>query len=520
MTINYDQLNDSAWLKDQYLIKKLSTLKIANLCNCSPALVSKKLKFFGIKTRSTSESMKLISKEISENNIKNWKTIKYRNKVTSSIRTTYENEELKQRTKKFSTEYWKNPKSKSKASKHSKKQWKNEEYKKKVINSQKLNWTDKEKQKQSDKTKLLWEQEAYKLNQKQGMAKYFLDPMTQELISARSKKLWKTPKYREKQIEISKQLWKNPKYRAKHATSRVNTCAQSILDTTVISILKRLGYDAKPVSLGPWTFDALVKLDSEKDLLIECQGDYWHSRNERIIRDAQKRTYYDKYLSEQYDLLILWEHEFYSIGRIADILRAATNTTEEINVSFAIKDLEIKLVETNVAIKFLQKYHYMMKHRSGIHYGAYLKDKLVAICSFSSITRKSSATKLKLKPNELIELSRLCIDPSFRKKNLASKLISKSIKNIKKSYPNLKSIITFADTTLGHTGTVYKASNFKYDGDVKPTYWYIDQNGYHRHKKTVWDQAKRLGKKEKTYADECGLIRIDGKKLLRFVFWL
>jgi len=89
--------------------------------------------------------------------------------------------------------------------------------------------------------------------------------------------------------------------------------------------------------------------------------------------------------------------------------------------------------------------------------------------------------------NKVRELSRLCIHPSYHRKNFASWLISRAIKSI-----DADLIIAYADTTVGHSGTVYKAANFKFHHEVPPDYWYVDQDGYVMHKKTLYEIDYRI----------------------------
>tara|TARA_R100001244_G_scaffold25113_3_gene25494 strand:- start:589 stop:2043 length:1455 start_codon:yes stop_codon:yes gene_type:complete len=432
------------------------------------------------------------------------------------VKKRFETQESREELSKKIKEYYEDPAARKKASANSKKLWQNsdyratqiastqqswqdEAYKNKVTEGVKKSWTDERKRKQSDITKKLWEDVDYQLKRDAGMRKSY------------------TP-YRRKQLSLqSKKLWQNPKYRSKLASSMVGVTT-SVLDNTIISLAKRLGYEAEPIAIGPWTFDALIEHNNKK-LLVECQGDYYHNKPERMIRDKQKRTYYDNHLSDQYDLLIIWEHEFYCIGRISDLLK--NQFYEKVKpVCFNLRDLVIEIVDHNIAKKFYNQFHYLKKYRSGpLNIAAKLDGAIVAVISFSSPTRKESQTRLGLENGELLELVRMCVNPQFQNKNLLSFLLSKTVKTIR-SNTKVKAIITFADTTLGHTGAAYKASNFKFDGEAKPTYWYIDQNGYYRHKKTVWDQANRLGKKEIEYANYCKLTKVKGKKLLRFIYRL
>jgi hypothetical protein len=74
--------------------------------------------------------------------------------------------------------------------------------------------------------------------------------------------------------------------------------------------------------------------------------------------------------------------------------------------------------------------------------------------------------------------------------------LSKCIKRIS----DVPRIIAYADTTVGHTGAVYKASNFKFSHDVKPDYWYVDKDGYVMHKRTLYGRASKMSMTEKDFA--------------------
>jgi len=84
-------------------------------------------------------------------------------------------------------------------------------------------------------------------------------------------------------------------------------------------------------------------------------------------------------------------------------------------------------------------------------------------------------------------------------------------------FPKANTLLTFADTTSGHIGTIYKAAGWKFDGEVKPSYWYIDGGGAWYHKKSIWDIATKNSMSEYDYAASRGLMKISGGKQLRFL---
>lgn len=69
---------------------------------------------------------------------------------------------------------------------------------------------------------------------------------------------------------------------------------------------------------------------------------------------------------------------------------------------------------------------------------------------------------------------------------------------LQKVHPEVKHLISYADTSAGNTGTIYTAANYKQIGKVKADF-YILENGervhpvtiWHRHKTQKWDFLKK-----------------------------
>jgi hypothetical protein len=66
-----------------------------------------------------------------------------------------------------------------------------------------------------------------------------------------------------------------------------------------------------------------------------------------------------------------------------------------------------------------------------------------------------------------MELTRLALSDELPK-NSESRVIAISLRLLRKLRPSLRGIITYADTAYGHTGIIYQASNFKYQGLTAP----------------------------------------------------
>lgn len=91
--------------------------------------------------------------------------------------------------------------------------------------------------------------------------------------------------------------------------------------------------------------------------------------------------------------------------------------------------------------------------------------------------------------NKVIELRRLvCVDDT--PKNAESFFVGGCIRWLKK-HTDYETVISYADPNHGHQGTIYKASNFKYEGLTSPCV-VIDHDG-----KTYHDRALRTKYKGK-----------------------
>jgi hypothetical protein len=64
---------------------------------------------------------------------------------------------------------------------------------------------------------------------------------------------------------------------------------------------------------------------------------------------------------------------------------------------------------------------------------------------------------------ETWELARLWIDDSVPQ-NGETYLIGRAVRYIKRNHPTVKVLVSYADPSAGHVGTIYKAANWKADG--------------------------------------------------------
>lgn len=405
---------------------------------------------------------------------------------------------------------------KMKLSVANKKKWENDEYREKISSltrqRNKKNWSCNDFRN--------------KITQLMNSTEY------KELLSLKSKEAWNNPNYRSRIISylnseefsfLIKKLWGDPVFANRMAELRLKQPRVSSIQTVLYSMLDDLGvkyfreYPDRPadpeVRIGPYTFDCVIPREGKPSLLIECQGDYWHSLEKAVRLDKQKASYISNNFRGQYELKYLWEHEFDCKERVVDSLKYWLGIVSLDVVDYDFGDVVIRPSPASDYRLLLSKYHYLANAgRGGVAIGAYHQDVLIAVSVFSPPIRQNVDLK-GFDVSQVRELSRLCIHPRYRKKNLGSWFISRAVEQL----DNVKMIISYCDSTFNHDGTVYKASNFILDGTVPADYWYVDLSGWVMHKKSLYNRAVKNKLGEADYASRHGYKKVFGCEKLRFV---
>jgi len=439
------------------------------------------------------------------------------------MKCSLDNQETKNKKSQISRQMWQDQSIRNKIIKSidynkikekSKERWQNEGYKNKIIKS-----IEENKPNLSKLMKTKWANQEYRSE----MMELYSTNEWKEERSKIATDAWKNQDYRDRVIENGKKTRSTKEYKEKAAKIRVNQPKVSSIQTILYSILDDLKivyyreYPDKPadfeVTIGPYNFDCVIPLNDRK-LLIECQGDYWHGLDKGISNDKAKATYIERYHPDC-EIKYLWEHEFACKDKIIELVKYWVGITKLELVEFNFGQLQIKECPASDYKLLLSKYHYLanagrggMSHGS---FGAYLGDELIAVCVFSPLIRQNIPHDY----NSTRELSRLCIHPRYQKKNFASWFVSRCIKMLDSKY---KTIISYCDTTFNHDGATYKACNFKLDSKSAPDYWYVSEDKWVMHKKTLYNHASKMGMTELEYATKNKYKKIYGKEKLKFIF--
>ena len=115
-------------------------------------------------------------------------------------------------------------------------------------------------------------------------------------------------------------------------------------------------------------------------------------------------------------------------------------------------------------------------------FALYHKERVIGAMIFGRMAMHNQWKRFAEIEDDVIELRRLaCINDT--PKNTESFFIAGAIKWIKKN-TNIKVIVSYADAEYGHTGTIYRASNFECLG-IRPGARVIMLNGKKYHDKAI-----------------------------------
>ena len=527
--IDWEQTKSEYNYDDNYTLQKTDNIIITCACGNSKVMLWRSVRKYSAACRScTSKAL--------------WEDQEYRNKLDTVMhsdgykethRAACTTKEHKARLAESSTASWNNPGYRTRMtakihefvkteqylerqSKQSKRKWKSEEYREKQHKSAQCKNTLEFREHISDIVKEHWTKERREAVSKI-VQELWLDDDYRGKTSTASKRAMESQEVREAIAGKMVKLWADSEYKERMTIIRANMPRISSIQLQLYKYLDDLNIEfhreGTNTAIGYYAFDCLVpkQCNMAKHLLIECQGDYWHSSQDAQRRDRSKFTYIDKYFPE-YEIVYVWEHEFYTKDRVLDRLKLKLGVDVEI-VSFDFEDVQIREVSSRDVKEFLDAYHYIGKGRGGKCLGAFLDNNLIACVVFSSPLRQNTAGQFDLIDGEVRELSRLCIHPSYHKKNFASWFIARSIKLL----ADCRLVVAYADRTVGHTGTIYKASGFGLHHTVPADYWYIDKDGYVMHKRTLYGKARQMKMVESEYASNYGYIKKWGGDKLCFI---
>jgi hypothetical protein len=143
---------------------------------------------------------------------------------------------------------------------------------------------------------------------------------------------------------------------------------------------------------------------------------------------------------------------------------------------------QVKEISRKTANDIIVNNHYSGKFYSAsyIHLGVYFDGDLKGVLQFGYAMNPASQASVvaDTEQDEYLELNRMWMSDDMPR-NSESKAIGYAIKYIKRKYPKIKWIQSFADERCGGLGVMYQAANFDYFGEHTATFWELDGVVYH-----------------------------------------
>ena len=160
------------------------------------------------------------------------------------------------------------------------------------------------------------------------------------------------------------------------------------------------------------------------------------------------------------------------------------------------KDLYIDYCSQKASEYSVYKWHYSkrMPKSKLVRFGVWEKGEFKGTVIYGLGANPKSGAFLQVDNFQCPELVRVALSTH---KNPVSKIVGYTLRKLKKDYPKLKAVVSYADPEQDHKGKIYQAMNWYYLGTTSKAKVYI-QNGKEIHSKTISDRI-RFGKLNKNH---------------------
>lgn len=112
----------------------------------------------------------------------------------------------------------------------------------------------------------------------------------------------------------------------------------------------------------------------------------------------------------------------------------------------------------------VEHWHYSQRMPSGklVKYGVWSGDRLIGSVIYGRGANSDLLTPYGLAQTEGCELVRVALDGTQAEPT--SQIVAESLRELHRTNPGLRLVVSFADTAHGHRGTLYQAGNWVYAG--------------------------------------------------------
>lgn len=163
-------------------------------------------------------------------------------------------------------------------------------------------------------------------------------------------------------------------------------------------------------------------------------------------------------------------------------------------LGFGTEEFYVKEIDRKLANDIVVKNHYSKKFYNGtyIHLGLFIDNEIKGVLQYGYAMNPASCGSVVkgTQKDEYLELNRMWIADNVGEYP-ESRAISYSIKYIRRKYPKIKWIQSFADERCGGFGIVYQACSFDYYGEHINQFWELDGETFHNSIMTSEKAGKR-----------------------------
>lgn len=151
--------------------------------------------------------------------------------------------------------------------------------------------------------------------------------------------------------------------------------------------------------------------------------------------------------------------------------------------------IQVKSIKSEECREWFLYKHYAKRVPSvSYSFGVYVNGVLEGICSYG---RPVAHTLVKNAFNgeyqdDFLELNRLCVNDGLAR-NLLSRFVAETLRML----PKPKVVVSYADTSMGHNGYIYQATNWIYTGLSVPFKDYMVKGYEHMHSASIMDMVGR-----------------------------
>jgi len=168
----------------------------------------------------------------------------------------------------------------------------------------------------------------------------------------------------------------------------------------------------------------------------------------------------------------------------------------------ALQSIRVQPIPFVAAKKILVRHHYLHSLPGGtkLAFGAFVEGKLLGAITFGVGPYNAFALVEGTCPDDCLTLTRLWLSEELPP-NSESRVISVCLRYLRK-YTTIKFVLTYADPTRGHVGTIYQATGWLYTGLSEATPKFDIGDGVARHSRSL---AHAFGSHSLKYLSERGL---------------